>query len=124
LSTEDIRFVSEVQHHKDAYVSIEVSTKDWVPLNHLNLFEQPPRSIRFFTINPHKEEGNKNFPRLNNKLGSSRATPSHLGDKSPRVTNMNEIVGEDERSALAQVNGSLKDLLQSSLKCSRIKREA
>jgi hypothetical protein len=50
--------------------------------------------------------------------------PSRLGDKSPRVTNTNEIVGEDEQSSLAQVSGSLKDLLQSSLKCSRIKREA
>jgi hypothetical protein len=50
--------------------------------------------------------------------------PSHLGERSPRVTNTNEIVGEDEQSALAQVSGSLKDLLQSSLKCSRIKREA
>jgi hypothetical protein len=50
--------------------------------------------------------------------------PSRLGDKSQRVTNMNEIVGEAERSALGQVSGSLKDLLQSSLKCSRIKREA
>jgi hypothetical protein len=49
--------------------------------------------------------------------------PSRLGDKSPRVTNTNEIVDEDEQSALAEVSGSLKDLLQSSLKCSRIKRE-
>jgi hypothetical protein len=49
--------------------------------------------------------------------------PSHLGDKSPRVTNMNAVDGEDERSALAQVSGSLKDFLQSSLKCSRMKRE-
>jgi hypothetical protein len=43
--------------------------------------------------------------------------PSHLGDKSPRVTNTNEIVGEDEQGALAQVNGSVKDLLQPSFKC-------
>jgi hypothetical protein len=43
--------------------------------------------------------------------------PSRLGHVSPRVTNMNEIIGEDERSALAQVSGSLKDLLQSSLRC-------
>jgi hypothetical protein len=93
-------------------------------LSTLNLSERPPRSIRFFAINPHTEEGNINFPGLNHKLGSFRATPRHLGDKSPRVTNMNEIIGEDERSALAQVNGSLKDLLQSSLNCSRIKREA
>jgi hypothetical protein len=50
--------------------------------------------------------------------------PNCLGDKSPRVTNIDEIVNEDEWSALAQVSDSLKDLLQSSLKCSRIKREA
>jgi hypothetical protein len=37
--------------------------------------------------------------------------PIHVGDKSPRVINMNEIIGEDERSALAQESGSLKDLL-------------
>jgi hypothetical protein len=33
--------------------------------------------------------------------------PSHIGDKSSRVTNTNEIVGEDEQSALAQVSGSV-----------------
>jgi hypothetical protein len=88
------------------------------------LSEWPPRSIQFFTINPHTEKGNTNFLELNHNIDSSRATPSCLEDKYPRVTNTNEIVGEDERSALAQVSGSLKDLLQSSLKCSRIKREA
>jgi hypothetical protein len=61
---------------------------------------------------------------LNHKLGSSQVTASHLGDKSIRVTNTSEIVDEDERSALAQVSGSLKELLQSSLKCSRMKRQA
>jgi hypothetical protein len=89
----------------------------------LTLSKWPLRSIRFFTINPHTEEGNINFPELNHKLGSSRAMPGRLGDKSLRVTNTNEIVGEDERSALTKMSGSLKDLLQSSLKCSRIKRE-
>jgi hypothetical protein len=72
---------------------------------------------------PHTEEGNTNFPELNHKLDSSRATPSRPGDKSSKVTNTNKIVGEDEWSALAQMSGSLKDLLKSSLKCSRIKRE-
>jgi hypothetical protein len=33
MSTQDTGFVLEVQHHKDAYVSIEVSTKDRVPLD-------------------------------------------------------------------------------------------
>jgi hypothetical protein len=33
MSTQDTEFVPEVQHHKDAYVSVEVSTKDRVPLN-------------------------------------------------------------------------------------------
>jgi hypothetical protein len=50
--------------------------------------------------------------------------PSHLGDKSSRVTNTNKIVDEGERSVLGQVSGSLKDLLRFSLKYSRIKREA
>jgi hypothetical protein len=90
----------------------------------LNLSERPPRSIQFSTINPHTEEGNTIFWELNHKLGSSWATPNRLGDMSPRVTNISEIIDEDERSAFAQVSGSLKDLLQSSLKCSRIKREA
>jgi hypothetical protein len=80
-------------------------------------------SIRFFTINPHKEEGDTNFSGLNHKLGSFQAMPSHLRGKSSSVTNTNDIVSEDERNALTQVGGSLKDLLQSSLKCSRIKRE-
>jgi hypothetical protein len=85
-------------------------------LSTLNLSERPSRSIRFSTINTHTEEGNTNFLGLNHKLESSRTTPSHLEDKSPRVTNTNGIIVEDERSALAQVSGSLKDLLQSSLK--------
>jgi hypothetical protein len=33
MSTQDKRFIPEVQRHKDAYVSVEVSTKDRVPLN-------------------------------------------------------------------------------------------
>jgi hypothetical protein len=70
-------------------------------LSTLNLSERPPRSIWFFTINPHKEEDNTNFLVLNYKLGSSRATLNHLGDKFSRVTNTNEIIGEDEQSALA-----------------------
>jgi hypothetical protein len=86
-------------------------------LSTLNLFERPPRSIQFSTINPHTEEGNTNFMKLNHKFGSSRAMPSHLGDKSPRVTNMNKIIGEDEQSSLAQMSDSLKDLFQSYLKC-------
>jgi hypothetical protein len=89
----------------------------------LNLSEWPPRSTWFFTINPHTEEDNTYFPELNNKFDSFRTTPSHLGDKSPKVINTNKIVDEDEQSALAQVSDSLKDLLQSSLKCSRIKRD-
>jgi hypothetical protein len=89
----------------------------------LNLSERPPRSIQFFTINPNKKEGNTYFPGVDHKHGSSRVMPIRLGDKSPRVTNMNEIVSEDEQRALAQVSGSLKDLLQSYLKSSRIKRE-
>jgi hypothetical protein len=69
-------------------------------LSTLDLFEWPPRSIWFFTINPHTKDGNTNFLELNHKLGSCRAMPSHLGDKSPGVTNKNEIVGEDEWSLL------------------------
>jgi hypothetical protein len=80
-------------------------------LSTLNLSEWPPRSIWFSTNNPHTEEGNTNIPKLNHKLGSSWATPRHLVDKSTRVTNMNEIVGGDEWSTLAQMSGSLKDLL-------------
>jgi hypothetical protein len=37
--------------------------------------------------------------------------PSCLGDKFARVPNTNEIVGEDECSAPAEVSGSVKDLL-------------
>jgi predicted secreted protein len=33
MSIYDIGFIPEVQHHRDAYVSVEVSTKDQVPLN-------------------------------------------------------------------------------------------
>jgi hypothetical protein len=71
----------------------------------LNFSEGLLRSIRFSTINPHTEEGNTNFLGLNHKHGSSRVMPSPLGDMSPRVKTTNEIVSEDERSALALVSG-------------------
>jgi hypothetical protein len=124
-----------ISAHKTQYLFLKFSTTNMPMsllrylqrakfLSTLNLSERQPRSMQFFTINPYEEEVNANFSGLNHKLGSSRVMPSHLGDKSPRVTNVNEIVSEDEWSALAQVSGSLKDLLQSSLKCSRIESEA
>jgi hypothetical protein len=62
----DTRFISEVQHYKGAYVSIEESTKDRVSFNPKPP-ELQPRSTQFSTIKPHKVEGNTNFPRLNHK---------------------------------------------------------
>jgi hypothetical protein len=110
LSTQDARFVPKVQHHKDAYVTVELSTKDWVSLN-----PKPHRTTTM--VNPvlHYQSshrgGSTNFLKVNHNLGSSQATPSHLGGNSPAVTNTNKIVNEDEQSALAQVSVSLKDLL-------------
>jgi hypothetical protein len=51
--------------------------------------------VQLFTINPHEEESNTNFLRLNHTLGSSQATTSHLGDEFPRVTNVIEVIEED-----------------------------
>jgi hypothetical protein len=119
-----MRFISEVQHRKDAYVSVEVSTKDRVPLNPKPLLTTTKVKFNSPLSIPTKRRAIQTFQDSTTKLGCSQVMHSLLGNKSPRVTNMNEIVNEDERSALAQVSGSLKDLLQSSLKCSRIKREA
>jgi hypothetical protein len=52
---------------------------------------------------------------LKHKIESSWATPSHLGDESPRVTNVNEIVEEDAKVLLLETQGLLKTLLQYSL---------
>jgi hypothetical protein len=61
----DTRFVLEVQLiTKVDYVSVEEPTNDRVSFNPIPL-ELPPRSPQFFTINPHEEEGNANFPELN-----------------------------------------------------------
>jgi hypothetical protein len=49
---------------KVTYVSIEEPTKGWVSFNP-NPPKLPPRPTRFFTINPHKEEGNTHFWRHN-----------------------------------------------------------
>jgi hypothetical protein len=51
--------------------------------------------VRLFTINLHEEDGNTNFLGLNHTLGSFQATPSHLRDESPRVTNAIKVVDED-----------------------------
>jgi hypothetical protein len=56
--------------------------------------------VWLFTINPHEEEDNTNFPGLNHTLGSSRATPSCLGGESPRVTNEIEVIDEDVKVIL------------------------
>jgi hypothetical protein len=58
---------------------------------------------------------------LNHNLGSLRATPSHLGEESPKVTNMNEVIGEVVRMHLLGVKGSLQKWLQSSLYGSRLR---
>jgi hypothetical protein len=61
----DTRFVLEIRlTTKVTYVSIEEPTKGWVSFNP-NPSKLPPRLTRFFTINPHKEESDTNFPGLN-----------------------------------------------------------
>jgi hypothetical protein len=59
--------------------------------------------------NPHEEEGNTNFPKLNHIVGRYRATPSHLGDESPRVTNAIEVVDEDAEVLLLGIKWLTKD---------------
>ena len=49
--------------------------------------------------NPHEEEGNTNFPGSTTPSWESRATPSRLGDESPRVTSVLEVVEEETGSS-------------------------
>ena len=49
--------------------------------------------------NPHEEEGNTNFPGSTTPSWESRATPSRLGDESPRVTSVLEFVDEETESS-------------------------
>ena len=54
--------------------------------------------------NPHEEEGNTNFPGSTTPSWESRATPSHLGDESPRVTNVLDFDDEvTEISSLERI---------------------
>jgi hypothetical protein len=60
------------------------------------------------TINPHEEEGNTNFSELTTLLGSSRATPSHLGDWIPKSNRRNEVI-EGDGDVLLLEGGTLKE---------------
>jgi hypothetical protein len=46
--------------------------------------------------------------------------PNHLGDESPRVMNVNEVIDEDAKVLFLGNQGLLKRGLQSSLKSSRM----
>jgi hypothetical protein len=59
------------------------------------------------TINPYEEESNTNFPGLTTLLGSSRATPSHLGEGIPKSNICNEAI-EGEGEVLLLEGGTLK----------------
>jgi hypothetical protein len=72
-----------------------VPTKGRVALNPQTYLNDHQDQVWLFTINPHEEEGNTNFPGLNRTLGSSWAIASHLGYEFPRVTNAIEVVDED-----------------------------
>jgi hypothetical protein len=47
---------------------------------------------------------------LNHTLGSSWATPSHLGDESPRVANVIEVIDEDVEVLLLEIKWLTKKL--------------
>jgi hypothetical protein len=86
-STRETRFVIEVPlTTKVAYVSIRVSTKDWVSLDP-NLAERSPRSVWFFTIKSPQRRGQYKLSEDHDNLGGFQRHLVCLGDKSPRVTN-------------------------------------
>jgi hypothetical protein len=76
--------------------------------------ELPPRSTRFSTKNPHEEEGDTDFSGLNQKLVSSWATPSCLGDRLPKSNKPNQ--GCQWWSSLARIRWLTQGELKSSLK--------
>jgi hypothetical protein len=57
--------------------------------------------------------------RLNHKLGSLGAMDGRLGDESTRVTNTSDVIGEDDRSALASKEWNTQECLQCSLKSTK-----
>jgi hypothetical protein len=80
VNARDTRFVPEVQPiTKVAYVSIEELTKSWVSFNP-NPPKLPPRPTRFLLSNPMKRRAIQTSRDFTTILGSSRTTPSHLGD--------------------------------------------
>jgi hypothetical protein len=80
VNARDTRFVPEVQSTiKVAYVSIEKLTKSWVSFNP-NPPKLPPRSTRFLLSKPMKRGAIQTSRDFTTILGSSRATPSRLGD--------------------------------------------
>jgi hypothetical protein len=80
VDARDTRFILKVQPIiKVAYVSAEELTKSRVSFNH-NPPKLPPRPTRFSLSIPMKRrviQTSRDFPTI---IGSSRATPSHLGD--------------------------------------------
>jgi hypothetical protein len=76
----DTRFIPEVwPTTKVAYDSIEELTKSRVSFNH-NPPKLPSRSIRFLLSNPMKRGVIQTSQGFTTIIGSSRVTPSYLGD--------------------------------------------
>jgi hypothetical protein len=80
VNARDTRFVLEVRPtRKVAYVSLEVLKKRRVSFNPIPP-KLPPRSTRFSLSIPMKRRAIQTSWDFTTILGSSRATPSHLGD--------------------------------------------
>jgi hypothetical protein len=104
----DTRFVPEVRSiTKVAYVSIEVLTKSQVSFNPIPP-KLPPRSIRFSLSIPMKRRAIQTFQDFTTILGSSRETPSHLGDWIAKSNKRNEVI-EGEGEVLLLEGGTLKE---------------
>jgi hypothetical protein len=93
----DTRFVPKVcPTTKVAYVSIEVLTKSRVSINP-NPPKLPLRSTQFSLSIPMKRRTKQTFQDFITIIGSSRVTPSRLGDWISKSNKCNEVIeGEDE----------------------------
>jgi hypothetical protein len=111
----DTRFIPEVQSTtKITYVSVEVLTKSRVSFNP-NPLKLPPRPTRCSLSIPTKRRAIQTFRDSTTIVGSSRATPSYLGDWILKSNNHNEVIeGEGEVLLFESVAHSRE--LKSSLK--------
>jgi hypothetical protein len=95
-----------------AYISVEVLTKSRVSFNP-NPPKLPPRPTRCSLSIPMKRRTIQTSRDSTTILGSSRATPSHLGNWIPNSNKHNEVIDGDGEVLLLESVGHSRELKSS-----------